>query len=309
MKIDRQLIFGRVAVSGMIMLLLIGSVLGYTTIGTDINVEGILYTDTITEHNVGGVTIEGINCDSNALDMSGALTVNTVNEHSAGGVTIEGINCDSNALDMSGALTVDTINEHGANGVTIEGVKLNATSIDCGHLIYNTNRIENNDQASDGAGILFNYMGIGTSWYRDFYIYDGKGAQVVFIDGSIKETDFYGTIKTNTINAHSAGTAVVIKELSIGDGSQLSISGGAVTVTQGYHRVDGETSPDDLTVINGGSVGQLLVLRYWTTQVTVKDTGDLKLEGDFTMDTVHDTITLINTGGTEWCEVSRANNS
>jgi len=93
----------------------------------------------------------------------------------------------------------------------------------------------------------------------------------------------------------------------------LTISGGAITITGGYHRLGGEGgAADDLDTINGGQDGQILVLRALSDSVTitVKDgTGNLSLEGDCTLDNYHDTITLIYDGATaSWLEIARSNN-
>ena len=97
------------------------------------------------------------------------------------------------------------------------------------------------------------------------------------------------------------------------EGPELTISGGAITVTQNYHQVDtqGDASTDDLDTINGGTVGQILILRAQNDSRTVvlKDgTGNLKLSGDFSLDDLDDTITLIYTGS-NWLEVATANNA
>ena len=97
------------------------------------------------------------------------------------------------------------------------------------------------------------------------------------------------------------------------EGPELTISGGSITVTQNYHQVDtqGDASTDDLDTINGGTVGQILILRAQNDSRTVvlKDgTGNLKLSGDFSLDDLDDTITLIYTGS-NWVEVATANNA
>lgn len=97
------------------------------------------------------------------------------------------------------------------------------------------------------------------------------------------------------------------------EGPELTISGGEITATQNYHQVDtqGDAATDDLDTINGGTVGQILILRPQNDSRTVvlKDgTGNLKLTGDFSLDDLDDTITLIYTGS-NWLEVARANNA
>lgn len=51
-------------------------------------------------------------------------------------------------------------------------------------------------------------------------------------------------------------------DLIFTEATRLEIASGAITVTQGYHKVDGEgDSADTLTTISGGTDGELLLLR------------------------------------------------
>jgi hypothetical protein len=98
-----------------------------------------------------------------------------------------------------------------------------------------------------------------------------------------------------------------------GAAAELTIASGAVTKTGGYHKIDTEAdaASDDLDTINGGVEGDLLILRAENSSrdVVVKDgTGNLKLAGDMTLDHVEDRIVL-QYDGTNWCELSRSNNS
>jgi hypothetical protein len=90
------------------------------------------------------------------------------------------------------------------------------------------------------------------------------------------------------------------------------ISGGAITATSSTHKVDteGGAGTDDLDTINGGTDGSLLILMANNSArtVVVKDGTNLRLAGDFSLDDVEDTITLIKQGST-WKEVSRSNNA
>jgi hypothetical protein len=97
------------------------------------------------------------------------------------------------------------------------------------------------------------------------------------------------------------------------EGPELTISSGQITATQNYHQVDTESdaATDDLDTINGGTVGQILILRPQNDARTVvlKDgTGNLRLSGDFSLDDLDDTITLIYTGS-NWLELATANNA
>jgi hypothetical protein len=93
----------------------------------------------------------------------------------------------------------------------------------------------------------------------------------------------------------------------------LTISSGAITVTKPFHTVDTESaaSSDDLDTINGGRAGHTLILRAHNSARTVvakNGTGNIKLAGsDFSLDNSDDTLVLFH-NGTNWLELSRANN-
>lgn len=96
--------------------------------------------------------------------------------------------------------------------------------------------------------------------------------------------------------------------------SEVTISGGVITVSQTYHTVDtqGDAATDDLDTIDDSNLSNvaILVLRAEssTRSVVLKDgTGNLHLAGDCTLDHSRDTITLIGTGGV-WYELARSNN-
>lgn len=82
-------------------------------------------------------------------------------------------------------------------------------------------------------------------------------------------------------SAVTFGGAVINGKLTLGTPTELTIAGGAITVTRSYHKVDtqGEAPADDLVTINGGTDGMLLILRTvaQTRDVTIKDTGNIKL--------------------------------
>lgn len=102
--------------------------------------------------------------------------------------------------------------------------------------------------------------------------------------------------------------------LTLGGANEVTISSGAITATAGFLTVDTESdaSTDDLDTINGGRLGAQLVIRSANSarDVVVKDgTGNLALGGgDFTLSDVQDKIMLIY-DGSDWCEVSRSNNT
>lgn len=127
---------------------------------------------------------------------------------------------------------------------------------------------------------------------------------VIEYDDSAGEWDFQDKdIKTT-------GSVIANGKFSIGDEATLTISGGAITITKSFHKLAVESgSTDDLTTINGGSNGDILVLRpdNDSEDIVVKDGGTLALAGDFTMDNSTDMLVLIHDSGL-WVELSRSNN-
>ena len=114
----------------------------------------------------------------------------------------------------------------------------------------------------------------------------------------------------------SAGASGVVCEgkFSLGAPTELTIAGGAITVTRGYHRIDGAGDADDnLDTINGGVDGMILVLQSEHTdrEITITQAGniDLNVAGNFILTTTHDKILLIyNALTTYWEEISRSDN-
>lgn len=97
-----------------------------------------------------------------------------------------------------------------------------------------------------------------------------------------------------------------------GTGSELTISGGAVAASSGYHRIDTESdaASDDLDNITGGFTGMTLVLRAENSArtVNVTEAGNIELSATpFALDNAEDTISLIYTGSV-WLETARSNN-
>lgn len=95
--------------------------------------------------------------------------------------------------------------------------------------------------------------------------------------------------------------------------SDLTIASGVVTATGSHHRIDTQSAAatDDLDTINGGVSGDILIIHAVSgvRDVVAKDgTGNLALNGDFTMDTAQDMLMLMKIG-TTWFEVSRSSNS
>ena len=107
------------------------------------------------------------------------------------------------------------------------------------------------------------------------------------------------------------------KMIGFGAPEQVTISGGAITVTQSYVEVDTEASAasDDLETINGGNPGDILILKTADDARSVvlidrtSGAGDnLEISGDFTMDRVRDRVMLQKTDYGRWALLAESSN-
>jgi hypothetical protein len=93
-----------------------------------------------------------------------------------------------------------------------------------------------------------------------------------------------------------------------------TIASGAISVDlpnqMNYRLVDTGGGDADLDTINGGRPGQVLILKaaFSDRTVTLKDGTSLKLDGDFALDNIEDSIGLIAYSNTVWHELFRSNN-
>lgn len=84
------------------------------------------------------------------------------------------------------------------------------------------------------------------------------------------------------------GAAAINGFLNIGAPSTVEILAGVISVTRSHHLVDTEglAAADNLDTINGGSIGDILVLRAVSTsrKPTLRDNvGNIRCGGDFTL--------------------------
>lgn len=166
---------------------------------------------------------------------------------------------------------------------------------------------------SDDSAKLYNYpinlkpgstIGIGDFTMSDEDTGDDK-TLFTDTDGSLTWRDTNGYEKVLGGPFLSVGPQV----------STITISGGSITPTQGFHEVDTESgaASDDLDtiVVTGIPDGSLLVLQAESSSrdVVLKDgTGNLRLGGDFTMNHAEDVILLLKVG-TVWYEVASNSNN
>lgn len=113
----------------------------------------------------------------------------------------------------------------------------------------------------------------------------------------------------------SISTAVNASPPVAGADAVYTIASDAITIqnTDIVMRLDTEASAatDDLSTISGGVSRQIIIIRSTSVSrdITVKDgVGNIRSNGDFVLSHPEDRMTLIY-DGTNWCELSRADNS
>lgn len=165
----------------------------------------------------------------------------------------------------------------------------------------------NKEAAGDNASLIYqtNFSGraeIGLTGDDDFHF-------KVSPDGST----FYESL---ILDKDSGRVTVNDSFLSFGTPESVTIASGAITVTKSFVLVDteGGASTDDLTTINGGNQGDILILMAADTShdVVLKDgsgtAGAINLSGDFTMDSDRDVVILIKAVDDEWYLISESSN-
>ena len=104
---------------------------------------------------------------------------------------------------------------------------------------------------------------------------------------------------------------VTAERLSLGSPSTLVVVASSITISKSWHRVDAVPSgTTNLVNILGGIAGDILVLQAANDAKTIKlkdDDGNMRLAGDFNLDSVRDTIVLLFDGSL-WYEICRSNN-
>jgi len=146
-------------------------------------------------------------------------------------------------------------------------------------------------------------------------------------DGSVTNTEFghldgvvLGTAVADTILAVDSsknltlGTGnLTLKNLlldgflNLGSPSTLTISSGVVTADSSFHLLDTESaaSTDDLDTINGGTIGDIMLLKTVDNarDVTLTENGNIRVIGSSASLTVTQSVVILYFDGTNWFEL------
>jgi len=116
-------------------------------------------------------------------------------------------------------------------------------------------------------------------------------------------------IRAGWIERLQVGDLLDFGKLNLGPVSQLTVVSGAVTITRSYHSIFSAANVN-LTTINGGEEGDILVIRGAATSGTISvrdNTVNLRLAGNFSLSDATDTMVMLFDGA-NWIELCRSNN-
>lgn len=117
------------------------------------------------------------------------------------------------------------------------------------------------------------------------------------------------TLTVSDMNQYVRDTQEYLKtHISLEAAGALTITGGAITITQAYHKLSGQgAAADDLDGINGGSEGMVIILRADGEVITLKDgVENLVLGNDIVLASDDDHIALICDDAGDWHPLFRA---
>jgi hypothetical protein len=165
-------------------------------------------------------------------------------------------------------------------------------------------------EAADGVNVLTGNLKVGNG--TPDVAQDGEDLYVegtAEIDGA---TRIDGAVSlTSTLNV--SGDALFGGDVNLGSQNEKTIASDAITVSKSVQSVDteGDAASDDLATINGGTSGDILILRANHTDrtVVIKDgTGNVYGNGDCTLDSTEDTwMGLFD--GSNWLTLSCSDNN
>ena len=102
-----------------------------------------------------------------------------------------------------------------------------------------------------------------------------------------------------------------LAHLSLGEPESVNIENGRIDITKSFIVATAGTTgiTNQIWRIEGGEAGSIIVLRCATSTTLRDNTANLRLSGDYLMDTGSDTMVLIRLASDgNWLQLARANN-
>ena len=144
--------------------------------------------------------------------------------------------------------------------------------------------------------------------------FDGAGNEVTLESGDLTASQIYKFHRNSANNAWIVENPEKPARLNLGDGGELTIATGAITITQSRHTIDTESdaATDDLDTINGGTTGQIIVISSEADarDVVIKHaTGNIitETQTDITLGLSNDKM-ILQYDGSNWVVISRSVN-
>jgi hypothetical protein len=261
--------------------------------------------------NFKDLLIDGFQCGAAgvaAIHVRSAGAVTIANPIVRGGLNAITFSAITGLLAIRGGSLSDTTS-HAIDGNAAIGVNDNCDFVLDGTAIYN---------AGANAIILTKLK----SYRINPAIVDGC-TNAITTNGSDQASDVRGKfanmstglwVKSGTDAAVRYHDKDIVSSTALSFGNRnRTIASGVLSVYADWHYVatEGGAGTDDLDTINGGREGYMLTLRAASSSndvVLIDGSGNLRLNGSFTLDNAQDSITLLFSGG-EWVEIARSDNA
>lgn len=296
--------------------------------------DGVLWSPEIDSGNPGNVAavISGNSVSSNKNVAGTVAAIDIATPTVAGTKTVENVNITGNVSDGFDHVVRVTADAgapiHGAN---ITGNSATATTAGDGIRITAVNNLVSDLTISGNAiptqaiadclyahGVAAHHISrisiCGNVFTGGNTSYDFDCCDYLRISGNRYDSPAGGVLAI----ANSADAVILdAKDLELSDVRQdISIAGGVVALDHPYRSLarldtEGGAGADDLDTINGGRLGQMLIVQSTNAArtVTAKDgTGNLALGADRALDNPQDRLMLVYDGA-NWCEIAFANNA
>ena len=187
--------------------------------------------------------------------------------------------------------------------------KLLSTSTDVQNVKFGT--LATTETATIGGDLYVGSgrsVGLNLASTTQFNLIDASGAVNMLQFNRV--TADWNAVFNNDVSIPNGGLSVGGGFLNLGASTELTIATGAVTATKSYHTIDTESdsASDNLDTINGGTVGDILILscNHDARTVVITNDGNIRTKAgtSITMDSLYSSVTLIYKSTNVWVVIS-----